>query len=171
MSEDPNITVPSFLVLFMKMFNEAKYNLKSLNNKIKFMEKTISNVMLLKSKEPFDEEEDQDVEITQEEIDFITQNYLNNVPKERPKEKKREKLKEETKEETKEENKQENKQEPIIKELPPSLEEEEKVIPEKKVMNYKAFLKMKEMEKRQKNSNDIENIPFRLSNKRKREGE
>ena len=65
-----------FMGLFLKMFNETKYTLQALNKRMEFMERSINNVLLLNSDKAFDEEEENELEISPEEIEMIAERYL-----------------------------------------------------------------------------------------------
>ena len=74
-----------FMGLFLKMFNETKYTLQALNKRMEFMERSINNVLLLNSDKAFDEEEENELEISPEEIEMIAERYLNVDTKENKK--------------------------------------------------------------------------------------
>lgn len=65
-----------FMGLFLKMFNEMKYTLQALNKRMEFMERSINNVLLLNSDKAFDEEEENELEISPEEMEMIAERYL-----------------------------------------------------------------------------------------------
>ena len=65
-----------FMGLFLKMFNETKYTLQALNKRMEFMERSINNVLLLNSDKAFDEEEENELEISPEEMEMIAERYL-----------------------------------------------------------------------------------------------
>lgn len=52
----------NFISSYVKMFNELRYNLQALNKRFEFMEKTIHNILKLKTNYPFDEKEEEDLE-------------------------------------------------------------------------------------------------------------
>ena len=49
-------SMETFMTLFNKMFSETKYNLQALNKRMESMDKCFSNILLLSSDKPFDEE-------------------------------------------------------------------------------------------------------------------
>ena len=134
-----NVDGSEFIGLFLKMFNETKYNLQALNKRIESMEKCINNVLLLNSKEPFDEEEENDLDISPEEMQLIAENYLgkdeSKVKQRTPKKNKKKVI---------------NKSSSPVDSNSPGDIINSKVNPEKKVMKYSEFLKMKQKKKAEK---------------------
>ena len=63
MSSEPEIdnSMETFMTLFNKMFSETKYNLQALNKRMESMDKTFSNILLLTSNKPFDEENQENI--------------------------------------------------------------------------------------------------------------
>ena len=54
-------SMETFMTLFNKMFSETKYNLQALNKRMESMDKTFSNILLLSSDKPFDEENQENI--------------------------------------------------------------------------------------------------------------
>ena len=73
-----NSDASEFIGLFMKMFNETKYNLQALNKRFDYFEKCLNNIMLLNTEEPFDEEpqEEEELYISPEDMNFIAKTYI-----------------------------------------------------------------------------------------------
>lgn len=153
-----NVDGSEFIGLFLKMFNETKYNLQALNKRIECMEKCINNVLLLNGNEPFDEEEENDLDISPEEMQLIAENYLG---KDESKDKRTPK---------KNKKKVVNKSSSPVDSNSPGDIINSKVNPEKKVMKYSEFLKMKQKKKAEKLSEDnklekrIEELSYKGSN-------
>lgn len=148
-----NDDASEFIGLFMKMFNETKYNLQALNKRFDYIDKFLNNVMLLNSSEPFDEEPQEEEEmISPADMEYIAKNYIDSdEKKEEKKTKKKQKRKRSEEEDEDDFFKSDNVRN--IRSLFDKKEEDDddtlpnKVNPEKKVLKYSEFLKIKQKEK------------------------